>query len=181
MENGAFINFVYNRRFEQLDVPFRIQEDVTIPAGGYSFGAWNFTLNSDPSERIYERFTYAPQTFFDGKRTDINAAIGLRATNRFATEFQYQRNDVDLPDGEFVVNLGILGLDYALSPRTTLRGLFQYNSSTKQLTTAVRLNFRYTPGSDLYIAYDELREADRIMSFVKDRRLVVKMNYLLSR
>ncbi len=181
MENGAFINFIYNRRFEQLDVPFRIQEDVTIPAGAYSFGAWNFTLNSDPSKRIYERFTYAPQTFFDGKRTDINAAIGLRATNRFATEFQYRRNDVDLPDGEFVVNLGILRLDYALSPRTTLRGLFQYNSSTKQLSTTVRFNFRYTPGSDLYIAYDELREDDRIMSFVRDRRLVVKMTYLLSR
>ena len=181
MENGAFINFIYNRLFEQLDVPFQIQPDVTIPAGAYSFGQWQFTLDSDPSRRIYERFTYSPQTFFDGTRNDIDATVGVRASDRFATEFQYRRNDVELPGGDFVVNLGILRLDYALSPRTTLRGLFQYNSSTRELSTNVRFNFRYTPGSDIYVAYDELRFDDQTMSFVKDRRFVVKMNYLLSR
>jgi hypothetical protein len=181
MENGAFINFVYNRRFELLDVPFQIQPDVTIPVGAYSFGAWNFTFNTDPSKRIYERLTYAPQTFYDGTRNDITAAVGVRATSQLAAELEYFRNDVKLPGGDFIINLGILRLDYALSPRTTLRGLFQYNSSTNELSTNVRFNFRYTPGSDIYVAYDELRLDERTMSFVKDRRLVVKLNYLFAR
>ena len=181
MENGAFINFVYNRRFELLDLPFRIQPDVTIPVGAYSFGAWNFTFDTDPSKRIYERFTYSPQTFYDGTRRDITAVVGMRATDRLAVEAEYFRNDVKLPDGNFIINLGIFRIDYAFSPRTTLRGLFQYNSSTNELSTNFRFNFRYTPGSDIYVAYDELRLDERTNSFVKDRRLVVKMNYLFAR
>ena len=67
------------------------------------------------------------------------------------------RNDVDLPWGAFVVNLGILRLDYALSPRMTVRALSQYNSLTRQLSTSVRYNFVYKPGSDVFVVYDELQ------------------------
>ncbi len=180
LEDGTFINVFYNRRFERLDGPFFIRPDVDIPAGDYSFGEWNFMFNTDQSRRIYERFTYAPKDFFNGTRTDINAVVGVRATDRFSTELQYVRNDVDLPGGDFVVNLAILGLDYTLSPDATIRSLLQYNSSTKDVSTSVRFNYRYTPGSDIYIAYDELVDTGA-GSFLKDRRLVVKLNYLLSR
>ena len=38
LENGAYLNVIYNRHFEWLDEPFRIRPDVTIPAGTYRFG-----------------------------------------------------------------------------------------------------------------------------------------------
>ncbi len=37
LENGTFINVIYNRYFERLDVPFRVQRNVTIPVGEYRF------------------------------------------------------------------------------------------------------------------------------------------------
>ncbi|MFQ5790324.1 MAG: DUF5916 domain-containing protein [Acidobacteriota bacterium] len=180
MEDGTFINVVYNRLFEQLDEPFFIRPDVKVPTGTYRFGEWRFQFNTDQSRRIYERFTYSPQTFFGGRRKDIDAAVGIRVTDQFAAELQYRRNDVHLPGGGFVVNLAILRLDYALSPNATLRSLIQYNSSTAEVSTSVRFNYRYTPGSDLYIAYDELRDT-ALGTFVNNRQLVVKLNYLLSR
>ena len=39
----------------------------------------------------------------------------------------------------------------------TLRTLTQYNSTTDSVSTSVRFNWIYFPGSDLYVAYDELR------------------------
>ena len=63
----------------------------------------------------------------------------------------------------------------------TLRTLSQYNSATRQLSTSARFNFIYRPGSDVYIAYDELRADMLGLPEVRNRQLVVKMTYLMSR
>jgi hypothetical protein len=181
LQNGSFINFIYNRRFERLDQPFEISPGVIIPVGTYNFGEWFFTFNSDPSRRLYERFTYSPQTFFDGFRRNINATVGFRATHQLSTEVSLRRSDVDLPGGDFVVNLSSLQVDYSFSPEMTLRSLFQYDSSTRELSSSIRFRFIYRPGSDLYVVYNDLRSDMPGADLVRDRQLVVKLNYLLSR
>ena len=100
-------------------------------------GLMLMSFNSDPSKRFYYLLRYVPQTFFAGTRTDYNVTLGLRPNSRFALEARYVRNDVKLPGGVFEVNLGILRLDYAVSPRTTIRSLIQYNSATNQVNTSV--------------------------------------------
>jgi hypothetical protein len=180
-QNGAYLNVIYNDWFEQLDRPFNIQSNVTIPAGGYSFGELQLTFNSNPSRRVYERFTYSPQTFYGGNRTDIDAAVGVRASSQASAELSLSRNDVDLPWGAFVVNLAVMRFDYALSPRMTLRSLSQYNSLTRQVSNSVRYNFVYRPGSDLYIVYDDLQGTVPGVPEVRNRQILVKMTYLLSR
>jgi len=181
LKNGAFINVVYNRLFDRIDVPFALQNTVTIPVGEYRFHQWNFVFNSNPSRRFYALTTFSPQTFYDGRRKDTELTLGVRATNRASAELSVQRNDVDLPWGAFVVNLGILRFDYALSPRMTIRSLSQYNSLTRQLSTSMRYNFIYRPGSDLYVVYDEFQGNTRGLPEVRNRQLVVKFTYLLSR
>jgi hypothetical protein len=180
-ENGARAIVWYNKWFEQLDAPFEIRSGVVIPSGAYRFGEWLFSYSSDPSRRVYQRLAYAPQTFYDGTRKDVELTLGLRATSRMAAELEYRRNDVDLPWGDFVVDLGILRFDVALSPALTVRTLSQYNSSTRQLTTSARLNFIYRPGSDLYLVYDDLWREARGAPEVRNRQLVLKLTYLLSR
>jgi hypothetical protein len=180
-QNGAFLNVVYNRWFEQLDRPFNIQTGVTIPPGAYSFGELQLTFNSNPSRRLYHRFQYSPQTFYDGTRTDMDAAIGVRANSQASAELSFSRNDVDLPWGGFVVNLALMRFDYAMSPRMTLRSLSQFNSLTRQISNSVRYNFVYRPGSDLYIVYDDLQGTVPGLPEIRNRQILVKMTYLLSR
>ena len=124
---------------------------------------------------------YSPQTFYDGTRTNNDATLGLRGGSRSRPSCRIQRNDVDLPWGAFVVNLSILRVDYAFSPRKTLRTLSQYNSYTKQLSTSFRYNFVYRPGSDIYLTYDELQSNTVGTPTLRNRQFVVKTTYLLSR
>ena len=180
-QNGAYLNFVYNNWFDQLDRPFNIQTGVTIPPGGYSFGELQMTFNSNPARRFYQRFQYSPQTFYSGTRTDIDGAIGLRATSQASAELSLSRNDVNLPWGDFLVNLAAFRFDYAMSPRMTLRSLSQYNSLTRQLSNSVRYNFVYRPGSDVYIVYDDLQATLPGLPEIRNRQIIVKMTYLLSR
>ncbi len=50
-----------------------------------------------------------------------NPAAGIRASSRFTTKVQDNRNDVKIPWGEFLVNLATLRVDYTFSPRVTIR------------------------------------------------------------
>jgi hypothetical protein len=180
-QNGAYLNVWYNDWFDQLDDPFRIQPGVIIPAGAYRFHEWMFMGNTNPARRVYGRLSYSPQTFYDGTRTDTDATLGFRATSQISAEFAIQRNDVNLPWGAFLINLGILRFDYAISPRMTLRTLSQYNSSTHQFSTSVRYNFVYRPGSDVYVVYDDALATMPHVPEIRNRQVIVKMTYLLSR
>ena len=191
-EDGSSVMFYFNDHFEQLDIPFPIRNTgVTVPAGTYRFGEWVFSYQSDPSRRLYTRTRYSPQTFFDGTRTDIQATVGLRATSRVSAETIFNRSDVDLPWGAFVADLASLRLDLTLSPTVTLRSLSQYNSLTGELSNSIRFNWIYSPGSDIYIAYDEMRLDDLFYlnphvrrspwGDIRNRQIAVKMTYLLSR
>ncbi len=189
-EDGSSVVVYFNDHFEQLDLPFRIRPDVTIPAGTYRFGEWVFSYTTDPSRRLYAKTRYSPQTFFDGTRTDVQATLGVRVTSSIAAEARFNRSDVDLPDGAFIADLASVTFDLALSPDVTLRTLSQYNSTTHEISTSIRFNWIYSPGSDIYIAYDELRlDTDPLMldpharrsPWLRNRQLAIKMTYLLSR
>jgi hypothetical protein len=183
LRDDTFINVFYQKTFDVLDVPFRIRPDVTIPAGEYSMHEWYFTLNSSPGRRIYERVTDSPVQFYDGTRLNLSAAAGIRATSQFSAEVQYNRNDVKMPWGNFLVNQSVLRLDYTFSPRMTIRSLTQYNSLTNELSNNIRFNLIYRPGSDIYIVYNDLSQTGLPADIFgrKDRQLLVKATYLLQR
>src|SRR5262249_23664058 len=146
------------------------------------FDEATFTYNTNPAKRFYERFTWNPMQFYDGTKQTISAAVGVRGGSHLSGEFSISRNDATMPFGSFVSNLSILRLDYASSPRARVRSLTQYNSLTHEVTTNVRFNFIYRPGSDLYIVYNDLQQSDpRGVFSPSDRQIVVKATYLLAR
>jgi len=184
MQDGSFFNVIYQRDLDVLDVPFVVpQTKVSIPVGSYKFDEATFTYNTNPAKRFYERFSWNPMQFYDGTKQAVTAAIGVRATKSLSSELNVSRNDVKMPWGDFVSNLAILRVDYALSPRATVRSLTQYNSLTHEVTNNLRFNFIYRPGSDIYIVYSDLQQTGlpQAVFAPSDRQLVVKMNYLLTR
>jgi len=183
LRDDTFINVFYQKVYDVLDVPFRIRPNVTIPAGQYSMHEWYFTLNTSPGRRIYQRLSVTPTQFYDGNRLNLSAAAGARVSSQFSTELQFNRNDVDMPWGKFVVNLSTLRLDYTFSPRMTIRSLTQYNTSTHEITNNVRFNFIYRPGSDIYIVYNDLSQTGLPADVFgkKDRQLLIKATYLLQK
>src|SRR5690349_8874311 len=183
LRDDTFINVFYQKTLDVLDVPFRIRPNVTIPVGVYSMDEWYFTLNTSPGRRFYSRATVSPVEFYDGTRVNMSLAGGARVSSRFSTELQFNRNDVDMPWGKFLVNLSTLRVDYTFSPRATVRSLTQYNTSTHEISNNIRFNFIYRPGSDIYVVYSDLSQTGLPADIFgrKDRQLVVKATYLLQR
>ena len=182
-DNGAFLNIWYNRHFERLDEVFALG-GVGIAPGDYTYGEWRVAFDSNPSRLVYYELMYSPQDFFDGTRRDGMVKVGARLTDRLSTEAQYVRNDVDLLNGSFDVNLASLRIDFALSPTMTFRSVTQYNSQSDQFGTSARLRWTYSAGSDIYVTYDEVHrdptDPTGLLEY-RDRRLTLKATYLLSR
>jgi len=181
LSNGGNFTIVRNGWFERLDEPFSVTRGVVIAPGSYHFTEWNIRFRSNPSARLYTTIAYNPQEFFDGTRSDLEGSLGLRVNSQLAATAGLIRNDVDLPAGSFIANVGSFRLDYALSPTMNLRGLTQYNSLSEQWSTAARFHYIYRPGSDLFIVYDEIRRDTPALTEIRDRQLIIKVTYLLSR
>jgi len=183
LRDDSFINVIYQQTLDVLDRPFRIQPTVVIPAGSYLMNEAMFTYNTSPGKRIYERLTWSPNQFYDGTRQTLTAAAGVRASSRLSAELQFNRNDVKMPWGNFLVNLTTMRVDYTFSPRMTIRSLTQYNTSTHEISNNVRFNFIHRPGSDLYVVYNDLSQTGLPADIFgkKDRQLVVKATYLMQR
>ncbi len=143
-------------------------------------------FNSNSSRRFFYGLSYAPQTFYDGDRTDYSVNAGFRITDQIATSASFSRNDVSLPNGDFTADIGSLQVDVAFTPDMSVRTLTQYNSLSEQWSNSVRFRYTYQPGSDLYIVYDEVRrdQPSRIDPFLderfRDHQLLIKATYLIS-
>ena len=187
-DDGSRVILWYNNWFERLDVPFTVVSravedggDVVVDAGRYKFGDWRYMYTTNPARRIYGNASYGHAGFFSSSRRDTRVTLGTRLTEQFSAEAMHSRNDVDLPGTGFVTSVTSFRIDFAMSPAASLRTLTQYNSLTEQWSTAVRFRYTYMPGSDLYIVYDELRRDATGFVEVRDRQLILKLTYLLSR
>ena len=183
-DNGANFNVMHNRYFERIDNTFTAR-GVDIDTGKYRFHSWHFSFSSDASRRFFYRLNYAPQTFYDGNRTDLSVTTGLRVTDQLATSVRFSRNDVEIPNGAFKADIASLQLDYAFSPTISLRSLTQYNSLSETWSTSARLRYIFRPGSDIYVVYDEVRRdtpitLDPFIEEFRDRQLLLKFTYLFS-
>jgi hypothetical protein len=188
MDNGSSFVLIYNANFELLDQPFTVLRraateggDVVIDAGQHHFGTFQARYSSDRSRQVFFNLGYSPQGFFDGNRNDLTSGLGVRLTNQISAEGLYSRNSVDLPGGDFVAQVGSFRVDYAVSPTMSLRTLTQYNSLSELWSTSARFRFTYRPGSDLFVVYDELRRDLSGLTEFRDRRVILKFTYLMSR
>ena len=182
MQDGSFINVIYQRNLDVLDAPFRI-------AGSHDSGRrlqirrGVADLQHQPGQAHLRAVHVEPDGVL---RRDQTGHFGRDRCPRQRPRLERavtSRNDVKMPWGNFVSNLAILRVDYAVSPRATIRSLTQYNSLTHEVTNSVRFNFIYRPGSDLYVVYNDLQQTGLPMSAFapSDRQIVVKLNYLLAR
>ncbi len=183
LRDDSFINVIYQKNFDVLDLPFNVRPNVKIPVGAYNMDEWSFTYNTSPGKRVFQRLSYQPNQYYGGTRRSWSAAYGVRATSKLSSELSYNRNDVKMPWGNFLLNLATLRVDYTFSPKMTIRSLTQYNTGTHEISNNIRFNLIHHAGSDLYVVYNDLQQFDLAPDVFrqKDRQLVLKLNYLVQK
>ena len=121
--------------------------------------------------------------FYDGDRTSVNGNVQLRPSHHLALDFGVQHNALNLGGSEFTADLFTGRFRYAYSTKLFLMGFVQFNESTDDLVTYMRLNFVHAPLSDIFLVFSERRNvANGVFngSQVLDRMVTAKITRLIA-
>jgi hypothetical protein len=149
----------------------------------HSFGA---DYNSKPQTL----FTYSLSGryggfYADGKRLRLNGEVGYRIQPYAALSLTWNYNRIDFQEAEVLperlrnqsYDIWLLGtrLDITLTNKLFFTNFLQYNNQIQNVNMNMRLQWRYSSASDLFIVYTDNYYSDSFK--VRNRALVFKFTY----
>ena len=154
-ENGIFISPALNVQSEGLREPFEVYPGVVVPPGSYDSPMAFGTARSDNRKWISGSINWQVGGFLSGNQASYAPALTIRHGGTFTSSLRWTRNDIDLPQGAFVTNLGSLRLTYNFTTLINAQSLIQYNDRTRRWSTNLRFNWQQTAATGLYLVYND--------------------------
>ena len=179
-QNGSSLLFMFSQNYERLFEEFEIYDGITIPTGVYRFNNFISEYQSDLSEPLSGKLNTTIGQFYDGKLLGIGVGSNLKLGSKLTFNVEYNYNKVNLPVGGFITNLLSLRILYTVSPLIFFKTFIQWNSERNAVLGNFLFNFIHSPGSDLYIVYnEEINTQNKILSS-KNRNIILKFTYLFN-
>lgn len=176
LESGEEISVELSDQYEFTTADYSIS-GVPIPAGEYPFRRLQFSLNTYRRRYASVRASYEFGGFWGGTRDLWSLGGNYRINKNLGLRGNYAYNRIRLPGGDLDTHLVSTRMQLAFRNDLILLGLFQYNNTTGDLASNVRVNWIPKPGTDFFLVYTELDEWSDLF-YVKNRSLSVKLNYL---
>jgi hypothetical protein len=110
----------------------------------------------------------------------VTAELRGRIGDAFNAYVDYQRNDVNLPTGDFVTNLLRMRFSYSFTTNTYVQALVQYNDVIDNWSTNLRFGWLQAANSGFYIVYNENRDPrpyDEGGIGLRGRSLIIKYSH----
>lgn len=153
-KNTSELRFRLNHRYVDLVFPFDILDDP-IPADEYRMVEFNIEYRSDRRSAFnYSLFSVYGQ-FYSGHKWTNNVDLGYRFQPWINVAIGLESNYITLPDNQGKGNLWGINSRTEISFSTNLywTTLLQYNKQQESIGINTRLQWRYSPMSDLYLVY----------------------------
>jgi hypothetical protein len=161
---------------EGVRQPFEIYPDIFVPPGTYENAEAQLVLMTNQGAPLSLNLQTFFGGFFDGDRVTLNPTVRVRAGDTLSAELAYQRNDVNLPAGEFTTNLVRTRVSYSFNPRVFLQGLVQYNDRADLWSMNFRFGWLQAANTGLFIVYTDTRGLYDLVERPErtDRSLIIK-------
>lgn len=183
--NTAEFEIGASRNELELLFPFSFVSDgEPLPADRYTFANVSASYSSD--ERKMFRYGISGQTgeFYNGNLSRAVADINFRVQPWGNLGFGFQWNKLDFPDpyGSETISALLGELEIGFNRNLLWTTLFQYVEQNEFFGINSRLQWRFSPMSDIFLVYvdnydvlNRLTNMNRIQS--SNRALIFKINY----
>jgi hypothetical protein len=172
--------------FRLLDAPladFDLVPGTTIAAGEYWWNRAEIKYDGSNVRAWQVDAEVSVGPYYTGNRLDTQIAVLGRIQPHYELTLELERNEAQLPEGDFITNVARFRGDYALNPRLTLTGFVQYDDLSDRAALNARLRWTRSPGSDLYVVWNSVWPVEPARAFVATRpqqgALVVKYTQYL--
>ena len=179
--NSDTFRMDYQANYELIPKDFGIARGVFVPKGGYDYGSFNSSYSFGQQHFFSGQINMSAGSFYEGSRRSLGFNNGYVTLNRrIAFEPGFSMNWVSLPWGDFTNNLITNRTIITPTPRMLIGSLMQFNAVAHSLSTSVRLNWEYRPGSQLFVVYSDGRETGNAgFPVLLNRSFAVKLTRLV--
>jgi hypothetical protein len=177
-KNGSEVHTGINFTREGVTTPFEIYPGVWVPRGTYDHAEAQLVYFTNRGAPVSFSIRTYIGGFFGGDRLSTTTGFNFRIGETFNTEIQWRRNDIDLPGGAFITNLGLLRLSYSFTTNVFVQALIQYNDRDDLWATNLRFAWQQSANTGLHVVYNEIRDIHGSGTGIPDRNLIVKYSYL---
>jgi hypothetical protein len=165
--------------YEDLDMPFRLSPNATVPVGSYWFTQIGLEYSVSHTDLIQWSPSVEFGTFYDGTRFGFQWSPRWYVSKHLELTGEYEYNRVRFPerDERFDAHVGRLRIGTALNTQLSVNAFIQYNSAVYASTANVRLRYNFREGNDLWVVVNQVinTERDRAMPVypINDNRTVM--------
>ena len=155
-ENGWGFSPLVDVNSEGFQVPFEISPGVVVPAGEYDYVHTEARVSTDSRRTVSFSTNLVLGGFLSGTQTSINNTLRVRSGGKFTASMGWTWQEIDLPWGAFVTNLGQARFNYSFTPQVNFQSLIQYNDRDENWSGYLRFALLNASGagSGLFIVYN---------------------------
>ncbi|MPZ19626.1 MAG: hydrolase [Luteitalea sp.] len=178
LKNSYEVHTGFNLTHEGVRTPFEIFPDVVVPPGTYEHGEAQLVFMTNQGAPVSLDVETTIGGFFGGDRVSVSPTLRMRLRETLTTEVTYERNDVDLPWGDFVASLVRTRASYSFNTRTFVQALVQYNDRADLWSMNFRFAWLRAANTGLFIVYTDTRGLYDLFDRPErtDRSLTVKFS-----
>jgi hypothetical protein len=174
-KSGASVHTGINFTREGVLEPFEIYPGIFVPSGTYDNREAQLVAFSNEGAWLSGRIESHIGGFFGGDRLATEPSVRMRLGDRLNTEIGWSRNDINLPTGDFTVNLGRARISYSFTPRIFVQTLIQYNDVDEVWSTNLRFAWLQAANTGLFVVYNDTRGFE-FSDFRGERSLIIKFS-----
>jgi hypothetical protein len=152
-EAGDRWDIITRRVYEYLDQDFEIGSGVVIQPGAYTNWEWALTGGTANQRKVSGNFNFTRGGFWSGDRFAYTVGLTFRPNPGFSISTDVERNNVNLPEGDFEVDLTRLEAAWDINPWASISGNVQYDTQSEVVGFFGRAHWIVRPGNDLYVVY----------------------------
>ncbi len=174
---GDQAGFGVFRNKEGLQRDFAIRPGIIIPAGDYTFGGFNMEA------RISNQLEFSPGIslnigdYYDGERMQINANVDWAPNEHINFGFNYNYQDITLPQGSFDVRLVSANANYAFNSKWSWINLIQYDNFSDVVGINSRLRWNPQAGEDLFLVINYNFDAEGVFADLNSNNAEIVLKY----
>ncbi len=153
--SGESVQFTLVRNGEGVRAPFSLSEDVVIPAATYWSNSYRLNVSTFSGRVISGSLGIRGGEFLGGDRQTYTTGMNWRLSKFLTVSLDYERNQVDVPTGEFSTDLWRGTFDYAFMPDLFGTVFAQWNDQDELAQMNYRLEWIPKPGTRFFFIFDQ--------------------------
>ena len=176
--NGYEVHTGFNVTKEGVLAPFDVFPDVTVTIGTYDHTETQLVFQTNQGAPVSFQVRSTIGGFFGGDRVQVGPRLSMRLSEAFNAQVSWTRNDINLPTGDFVTNLGRLRVNYSFTPRMFIQALVQYNDRADLWSSNIRFAVQSDANTGLFIVYNDTQGLGTARPTGAGRTLTLKHSQL---